>query len=100
MCRSTCRTRNRDAVALGHGQGYQYPHELPGPFPAPAIPARPLLGTYFYTPSSQGYEVEVADRLERWRNAQRKALGITRTEEIPELTQEAVIEIKRKHKPT
>ncbi len=91
---------NRDAVALGHGKGYQYPHESPDHFLPQQYLPRPLLGTYFYTPSSQGYEAEVAERLERWRIAQRKALGITKTEEIPELTQETVLEIKRKHKPT
>jgi hypothetical protein len=42
-----------------------------------------------------GYEVEVAERLRRWRAAQRKALGITRLEEIPDLTQEQIDEMKR-----
>jgi putative ATPase len=91
---------NRDAVALGHGKGYQYPHESPDHFLPQQYLPQPLLGTYFYTPSSQGYEAEVADRLDRWRIAQRKALGIKKTEEIPELTQETILEIKRKHKPT
>jgi putative ATPase len=91
---------NRDAVALGHGKNYQYPHESPDHFLPQQYLPRTLLGTYFYTPSSQGYEAEVAGRLDRWREAQRKALGITRTEEIPELTQENILEIKHKHKPT
>jgi putative ATPase len=91
---------NRDAVALGHGSGYQYPHESPEHFLPQQYLPKSLLGTYFYAPSSQGYEAEVADRLERWRLAQRKALGISKTEEIPELTPEAVLELKRKHKPT
>jgi putative ATPase len=91
---------NRDAVALGHGSGYKYPHESPEHFLPQQYLPRPLLGTYFYTPSNQGYEAEVSNRLERWREAQRKALGITRTEEIPELTQESILEIKRKHKTT
>ena len=91
---------NRDAVALGHGKGYKYPHEAPDHFLPQQYLPKSLLGTYFYTPSSQGYEADVAQRLERWRAAQRKALGITKTEEIPDLTQEAIIEIKRKHKPT
>ncbi|HEX9090188.1 MAG TPA: replication-associated recombination protein A, partial [Anaerolineales bacterium] len=91
---------NRDAVALGHGKGYQYPHESPEHFLPQQYLPKPLLGTYFYAPSSQGYEGEVAQRLKSWREAQRKALGITKTEEIPELTQEAILEIKRKHKPT
>ena len=89
---------NRDAAALGHGKGYQYPHESPVHFiPQQYLPDA-LLGTYFYKPSSQGYEAKVADRLERWREAQRKALGITETTEIPELTQETIDEIKHKHK--
>jgi len=91
---------NRDAVALGHGSGYKYPHESPDHFLPQQYLPRPLLGTYFYTPSNQGYEAEVAGRLDRWRAAQRKALGITKTEEIPELTQETILEIKRKHKTT
>lgn len=91
---------NRDAVALGHGKDYQYPHESPDHFLPQQYLPRPLLGTYFYSPSRQGYEAEVVDRLDRWRAAQRKALGITQTEEIPELTQDTILEIKRKHKPT
>ena len=91
---------NRDAVALGHGAGYQYPHESPDHFLPQQYLPRPLLGTYFYVPSRQGYEAEVASRLERWREAQRKALGISKTEEIPELTEATVTELKRRHKPT
>src|SRR5512136_2060973 len=89
---------NRDAVALGHGKGYQYPHESPEHFLPQQYLPKSILGTYFYTPSNQGYEADVASRLERWRQAQRKALGISKTEEIPELTQETVLELKRKHK--
>src|SRR5512137_2644018 len=85
----------RDAAALGHGQGYVYPHMYEEHFFAQQYLPRELLGTYFYKPSSVGYEVEVADRLKRWREAQRKALGITRLEEIPDLTQEQVDEMKR-----
>jgi putative ATPase len=91
---------NRDAAALGHGKDYRYPHEAPGHFLPQQYLPRPLLGTYFYSPSAQGYEAEVADRLERWRQAQRKALGITQVTQVPELSQETVLEIKHKHKPT
>jgi putative ATPase len=86
---------NRDAAALGHGQGYVYPHMYEEHFFAQQYLPKELLGTYFYKPSSVGYEVEVADRLARWREAQRKALGITRLEEIPDLTQEQIDEMKR-----
>ncbi len=90
---------NRDAAALGHGKGYKYPHEAPGHFLPQQYLPRALLGTYFYQPSNQGYETQVIERLERWRQAQRKALGITQTEKIPDLPQETIQEIKHKHKP-
>ena len=90
---------NRDAAALGHGRGYKYPHEAPDHFLPQQYLPRPLLGTYFYKPSTQGYEAEVVDRLARWREAQRKALGISRVTEIPDLPQATIDEIKHKHKP-
>ena len=89
---------NRDARALGHGKGYQYPHENPDHFLPQQYLPRPLLGTYFYQPSIQGYEAQVVERLERWRNAQRQALGITRSELLPDLPEEAIKDIKGKHK--
>jgi len=89
---------NRDAVALGHGEGYQYPHMSPDHFLPQQYLPRPLLGTYFYNPSSQGYEAQAAERLARWREAQRKALGITRDETLPELSQEQINELKARHK--
>jgi hypothetical protein len=57
------------------------------------------LGTYFYTPSNQGYERQVQERLERWRAAQRAALGIKDTETLPDLKDQDIKEIKTKHKP-
>jgi len=91
---------NRDAVALGHGKGYKYPHDHPEHFLPQQYLPQEVLGTYFYNPSSQGYEVEVADRLERWREAQRKALGIRQTEMLPDLTEDEIDEVKQKHKST
>ena len=91
---------NRDAKALGHGKGYQYPHQDPDHFlPQQYLPA-PLLGTYFYQPSQQGYEAQVVDRLARWRAAQRQALGITQVENVPDLSQDIIDDIKHKHKPS
>ena len=87
---------NRDAEALGHGKDYVYPHEFEDHFvPQQYLPKR-LLGTYFYKPSEQGYEAQVVLRLEAWREAQRKALGITKVEQIPELTEETIQEMKRR----
>ena len=89
---------NRDAAAMGHGKDYVYPHEFEGHFtPQQYLPKR-LLGTYFYKPSGEGYETQVAARLEMWREAQRKALGITKVENIPDLTEEKIQEMKRKIK--
>jgi putative ATPase len=89
---------NRDAEAMGHGKGYIYPHEHEGHFvPQQYLPKR-LLGTYFYQPGNEGYEAAVVSRLEQWRAAQRKALGITDVEMIPDLTEEKIKEMKRKVK--
>ncbi len=89
---------NRDAKALGHGKGYQYPHEAPDHFLPQQYLPRPLLGTYFYSPSEQGYEDDVKARLARWREAQRRALGITETQELPDLSIKEIEDIKGKHK--
>ena len=89
---------NRDAAAMGHGRDYVYPHEMEGHFtPQQYLPKR-LLGTYFYAPSEEGYENQVATRLEMWREAQRTALGITKVETIPALSEEQIQEMKRKIK--
>lgn len=88
---------NRDAKALGHGQNYKYPHEHPDHHIGQQYLPQDLLGRYFYRPSDQGYEVEVKERLELWRNAQRKALGIQETSELPDLSESQVEEIKRHH---
>jgi putative ATPase len=89
---------NRDAAALGHGKGYQYPHEYEDHFTPQQYLPRALLGTYFYNPSDQGYEVEVGERLARWRLAQRKALGISKAETLPDLSEKQIEEVKQKHK--
>jgi putative ATPase len=88
---------NRDAAALGHGADYSYPHDHPGHFIEQGYLPQSLLGTYFYRPSDQGYEVEVAARLDRWRLAQRRALAIEQTRELPDLPQPAIEAIKRQH---
>jgi putative ATPase len=89
---------NRDAKTLGHGQGYQYPHDDPEHFLPQQYLPQSLLGTYFYRPSEQGYEAQVLARLERWREAQRKALGVSKSETLPELSEESIKGIKQKHR--
>jgi putative ATPase len=56
---------NLDRQALGHGQGYLYPHDFPGhhvpqtywPDPVP-----------LYTPGDLGYEQQMKKRLDAWKN--------------------------------
>ncbi len=91
---------NRDGKALGHGQGYQYPHEDPDHYLPQQYLPQGVLGTYFYQPSEQGQEKAIKARLERWREAQRLALGIETTQDIPDLSQDTIQEIKHKHKPS
>ena len=87
---------SRDARGLGHGQGYVYPHEQPGHHVGQQYLPTQLLGTYFYNPSAEGYEAVVKDRLARWRAAQRAALKIERTEEVPGLSEAEVLDLKRR----
>lgn len=87
---------NRDAAAMGHGKDYVYPHEKEDHFtPQQYLPKR-LLGTYFYSPSQEGYEAQVSARLEMWREAQRNALGITQVENLPAMSEEQIQDMKRK----
>jgi putative ATPase len=87
---------NRDAEAMGHGKGYVYPHEFSGHFVAQQYLPKRLLGTYFFKPSGEGYEAQVAARLEMWRAAQRKALGIEHVQEIPDLDEQTIQDMKRR----
>jgi putative ATPase len=91
------RDANRDAQALGHGEGYIYPHEHPGHHIGQGYLPDELWGTYFYQPSDQGYEAQVQERLERWREAQRQALGIEETRQMPDLAEDEVVTLKRHH---
>ncbi len=91
------RDANRDAEALGHGEGYIYPHEHPGHHIGQGYLPDELWGTYFYEPSDQGYEAQVRGRLQRWREAQRQALGIEETRQVPDLAEDEVVTLKRHH---
>jgi putative ATPase len=90
---------SRDAKALGHGKGYEYPHSQPDHFVGQQYLPDDVMGTYFYTPSDQGYEQQVDARLERWRAAQRAALGIEEGVEIPDLSEAVIDSLKRKQRP-
>jgi putative ATPase len=87
---------SRDAKGLGHGEGYVYPHMLAEHHVGQQYLPTALQGTYFYKPSAQGYEAAVAERLERWRRAQERALGITETTTLPTPSREEAEAIKRR----
>lgn len=57
---------SRDAEGLGHGQGYRYPHDFAGHHVAQQYLPAALQGRRWYQPGDQGYEREVAERLEKW----------------------------------
>jgi putative ATPase len=85
---------NRDAQGLGHGRDYRYPHEFEGHWTPQNYLPREIAGLTFYTPSDQGYERIVAERLARWREAQRRALGIE-GREAPMLSHDDIERMKR-----
>ncbi len=53
------------ARSLGHGTGYEYPHDHPDGWVAQQYLPTEQAGTVFYEPTRHGAEAEVADRMER-----------------------------------
>jgi putative ATPase len=65
---------NRDSKGFGHGAGYLYPHSFQDHFvPQQYLPDH-LLGKNFYKPSDQGFEEQIARRVEQWRKDQAEGL--------------------------
>jgi len=55
----------------GYGKDYRYAHDYPGHFAGQQNLPEALKGRRFYEPSGQGYEAEVAKRIQEWwQNAQ------------------------------
>lgn len=54
---------NRDAKGFGHGQDYQYPHAYREHWVAQQYLPDQLIGRIFYTPSNQGYEASIRDKV-------------------------------------
>jgi len=50
----------------GYGRGYKYAHDFPDHFVEQQNLPASLRGKRYYTPSKQGYEKEITDRLKRW----------------------------------
>jgi putative ATPase len=57
----------RSAAAIGHGEGYVYPHDEPGAFTQQRYLPDELGGAVYYEPSDRGHEAVVAERLRGWR---------------------------------
>ncbi|MGI6101394.1 MAG: replication-associated recombination protein A [Bacillota bacterium] len=58
----------RGASRLGRGKGYKYPHDYPGHYVKQQYLPDQLANVEFYTPSDQGYERRVSERLNSLRN--------------------------------
>jgi len=50
----------------GYGKDYKYPHDYPEHFVKQQYLPDALKNKFYYTPSSQGYEKEIAHRLQAW----------------------------------
>ncbi|MGP4110950.1 replication-associated recombination protein A [Streptomyces sp. 4N509B] len=57
----------KGASALGHGQGYQYPHDLPGAVAAQQYAPDAVHGRRYYEPTRHGAEARYAEVLDRVR---------------------------------
>jgi len=51
---------------MGYGKGYKYAHDYPGHFVEQQNLPDSLKGKRYYTPSDQGYEKTIIDRLKAW----------------------------------
>src|SRR4051794_26704274 len=51
------------AAVLGHGAGYEYPHDHDGGWVAQQYLPDPLIDRRWYEPSDRGFEQEIADRM-------------------------------------
>ena len=55
---------NLDREALGHGQGYKYPHDFPGHWTEQEYMPDPKV---FYEPSDEVEEKKIKERLSKWK---------------------------------
>jgi putative ATPase len=56
----------------GYGKGYKYAHDYPGHFVEQQNLPDMLKGKQYYSPSDQGYEKEIAARIEAWWQGKRE----------------------------
>ena len=53
---------------LGYGKGYKYAHNYPGNIVRQQFLPDEIVGTIYYSPSSNGYEARIKDWLEKYRD--------------------------------
>jgi len=83
---------NRDKVT-GQGKDYQYPHDFEDHFVAQSYLPKYYAGMEFYNPSENGYEKAVAERLSKWREQTREALGVSRSRKVQPPTADLIDQI-------
>jgi putative ATPase len=55
----------RGAASLGHGEGYEYPHDDPRGWVAQAYRPAEVADRRYYEPSEHGHEKEIAERMQQ-----------------------------------
>lgn len=65
----------KGAAKLGHGTGYLYAHDFPNDYVKQQYLPDALVGTKFYRPSDNGYEVKVASHMERIIREEEERIG-------------------------
>ncbi|MFH2013256.1 MAG: replication-associated recombination protein A [Pseudomonadota bacterium] len=57
---------------LGYGKGYKYPHNFPDSYVEEDYLPENLKDRIYYEPTDHGFEVEIKNRLEKWRGKKKK----------------------------
>jgi putative ATPase len=60
---------------VGYGKGYQYAHDNEEKLTDMTCLPESLIGRTYYTPTEQGFEARIRQRLEEIRRIQRKSAG-------------------------
>jgi putative ATPase len=79
---------NRDKAGLGHGKGYKYPHAYRDHYVPEQYLPDAMQGTYFYAPTDQGYEQQIAERLEQLRQRDADEDVVKRAQQYAEAAKE------------
>ncbi len=80
------RDASRDKDDFGHGANYMYPHAYKDHWVAQQYLPDHLQGKIFYQPSSMGYEKQIRERVEQYREAQLEAMVDNEQSDVLEFT--------------